>query len=170
MFSTGMAYLLWLVSGCGALGFHRYYLGKWRTGLLWTFTGGLCMVGSIYDFFTLPQQVREANIRKAVMDQMYAQDFQRGTGNWRNVNDGTAQVVKEKDSVERSILKIAKENKGVLTPTEVALSANIPMEEAKKHLDAMVSKGFAELRIRRSGSLVYTIPEMMDTDSPLENL
>jgi len=43
------------------------------------------------------------------------------------------------------------------------------MEAAKKLLDTMVSKGFAELRVRKSGSLVYVIPDMMDKDEPLED-
>jgi hypothetical protein len=72
MYGIGIAYLLWLISGCGALDFHRFYLGKIPTGLLWMMTGGLGMVGSIYDFFTLPGQVREANIRNALYDRSEA--------------------------------------------------------------------------------------------------
>jgi TM2 domain-containing membrane protein YozV/predicted transcriptional regulator len=170
MYSVGLAYFLWLVSGFGALGFHRFYLGKIPTGLLWMFTGGLAMVGSIYDFFTLPGQVREANIRNALYNNMGRSQNVRGPhGNWRYVNDGESRVVREKESIERIILKLAKENKGVLTASEVALGANIPIEEAKKDLDALVSKGFAELRVRKSGTLVYTLPEMMDSDEPLED-
>jgi TM2 domain-containing membrane protein YozV/predicted transcriptional regulator len=164
MYSVGIAYLLWLVSGFGALGFHRFYLGKIPTGLLWMFSGGLGMVGAIYDFFTLPGQVREANIRNA----LYAQMGMKDPGRWRYVHDGNAQVVREKESVERIILKLAKENRGILTASEVALAANISIEEAKKDLDALVSKGFAEIRVRKSGTLVYTLPELMDGDSPLE--
>jgi hypothetical protein len=51
----------------------------------------------------------------------------------------------------------------------VALAANISIEDAKRDLDALVSKGFAELRVRRSGTLVYAIPDMMDSDEPLED-
>ncbi|MDR2482897.1 MAG: NINE protein [Treponema sp.] len=152
MYSIGIAYLLWLVSGFGALGFHRFYLGKIPTGLLWMFTGGLGMLGAIYDFFTLPGQVREANIRNAI--------FHTG---------GQRRVVREKDRVEHTILKLAKENKGIITASEVALAANISIDEAKKDLDALVSKGIAELRVRQTGTLVYTLPEMMDSDAPLEN-
>ncbi len=61
-YNVGVAYLLWLISGCGALGFHRFYLGKIGTGLLWMFTGGLGGIGLIYDAITLPRQVRDANI------------------------------------------------------------------------------------------------------------
>jgi TM2 domain-containing membrane protein YozV len=170
MYSVGIAYLLWLVSGFGALGFHRFYLGKIPTGLLWMFTGGLAMVGSIYDFLTLPGQVREANIRNALYNNMRRpQNVRDSHGAWRYVNDGEAHVVREKESVERIILKLAKENKGLRTASEVALAANIPMEAAKTDRDALVTKGFAELRVRRSGTLVYTLPEMMDSDEPLED-
>ena len=56
------AYFLWLISGFGALGFHRFYLGKTGTGLLWMFSGGLGGLGCLYDLITLPRQVREANL------------------------------------------------------------------------------------------------------------
>ena len=165
MYSTGLAYLLWLISGFGALGFHRFYLGKIPTGILWMFTGGLGMVGSIFDFFTLPSQVREANFRQAILDGTVRRNVSGSS--WRNVSDGETHIVHEKESVERAILRLAKANRGILTASELALSANISVEEAKKDLDAMVSKGFAELRVRQSGALVYTIPDLMDDNDPL---
>jgi predicted transcriptional regulator len=172
MYSLGIAYLLWLISGCGALGFHRFYLGKIPTGLLWMFTGGLGMFGSVYDFLTLPGQVREANIKNALYDRRAQQPAERQE-NWRYANDAQYKVVngknKEKESPERVILKLAKENSGILTVSEVALGANITIDEAKKILDTLVTKGFAELRVRKSGSLVYVIPDMADKDEPLED-
>ncbi|MDR1286015.1 MAG: TM2 domain-containing protein [Treponema sp.] len=168
MYSVGIAYLLWFLSGFGALGFHRYYLGKIPTGIIWTCTAGLCGIGSIYDFFTLPGQVREANIRNAI----YGDISGRGGGrqSWRYASDGQAHIIGKKESVERIILKLAKEKGGTLSAADVALEADIPLEEAKRDLDAMVSKGFAELRVRKSGTLVYTIPELMNGDDPLEDL
>ena len=172
MYSLGIAYLLWLLSGFGALGFHRFYLGKIPTGLLWMFTGGLGMFGAIYDFFTLPGQVQEANYRNAILNQAYRRNNRQANGNWRYASDAEARVVgahEKKDHPERVILKLAKENKGILTVSDVALGANIPIEEAKKMLEALVLKGFAELRVRKSGSLVYVITDMADKDVPLED-
>jgi hypothetical protein len=169
VYSTGIAYLLWLVSGFGALGFHRFYLGKIPTGLLWMFTGGLGMIGAVFDFFTLPGQVREANIRQAIFDNAVRRDI-GNRQSWRNVNDGEAHIIREKEPVERVILKLAKANKGILTASELALSADISIEESKKVLDTMVSKGYAELRVRQSGTLVYAIPDLMDSDEPLVDL
>lgn len=45
----------------GPLGLHRFYLGKWGTGLLWLLTGGLCGVGWAYDFWTMNDQIHEVN-------------------------------------------------------------------------------------------------------------
>ena len=50
-----------LLTFLGLLGVHRFYLGKWVTGLLYFFTGGLLGVGYLYDLWTLNDQVSEAN-------------------------------------------------------------------------------------------------------------
>ena len=170
MYITGIAYLLWFVSGFGALGFHRFYLGKVPTGLLWFFTGGLGMVGSIYDLFTLPGQVREANLKQALIQQLNSGTPRNRQVNWRNVDDGKSHIVNHpKDSVERIILKLAKKNKGVLTVSEVALEANISVDEAKKNLELLTKKGFTEIRVRKNGVIVYVIPEYADTDTGYED-
>lgn len=49
----------------GLFGAHRFYLGKWPTGLLYLCTGGLFFVGFFYDFFTLNGQVSERNMETA---------------------------------------------------------------------------------------------------------
>lgn len=45
----------------GYLGIHRFYLGKWPTGLLWLCTAGLGGIGWAYDFCTLNRQIDELN-------------------------------------------------------------------------------------------------------------
>lgn len=50
-----------LLTFLGAFGLHRFYLGKWGTGLLYLFTLGLLGIGVLYDFCTLNSQVSELN-------------------------------------------------------------------------------------------------------------
>lgn len=50
-----------LLTFLGVLGFHRMYMGKWLTGLLYLCTGGLFLLGYIYDFWTLNDQVSLIN-------------------------------------------------------------------------------------------------------------
>lgn len=59
MKSEIVAYLLWLFFGF--FGFHRFYLGKFFSGVLWLLTGGLLGVGWLIDLFLIPSMVREAN-------------------------------------------------------------------------------------------------------------
>ncbi len=52
-----------LLTFLGVFGVHRFYMGKVLTGLLWFFTGGLFLMGWLYDFLTLNEQVSEVNQR-----------------------------------------------------------------------------------------------------------
>lgn len=56
-----------LLTFLGILGIHRFYLGKWVTGLVYALTGGLFGLGVLYDFWTLNGQVSVENL--------YAQDY-----------------------------------------------------------------------------------------------
>jgi TM2 domain-containing membrane protein YozV len=58
--------LAWLLlTFLGIFGVHRFYLGKWITGLLYLISGGLFGIGYLYDYWTLNGQVSELNRRTA---------------------------------------------------------------------------------------------------------
>lgn len=50
-----------LLAFLGVFGLHRFYMGKWITGIVWLLTGGLFFVGWLYDLWTLNGQVDEVN-------------------------------------------------------------------------------------------------------------
>lgn len=45
-------------------GVHRMYQGKWITGIIYLFTGGLFLVGVLYDFWTLNTQISIKNAQR----------------------------------------------------------------------------------------------------------
>jgi len=53
-----------LLTFLGVFGLHRFYLGKWISGLVWLLTGGLVGLGLLYDFWTLNEQVSDVNGRR----------------------------------------------------------------------------------------------------------
>lgn len=52
-----------LLTFLGFFGAHRFYLGKWLTGLLYLLTFGLAGLGVLYDFITLNEQISAHNRR-----------------------------------------------------------------------------------------------------------
>ncbi|WP_438767730.1 NINE protein [Kushneria sp. TE3] len=53
-----------LLTFLGALGIHRMYMGKWITGVIYLLTGGLFLLGVLYDFWTLNDQLSTRHERE----------------------------------------------------------------------------------------------------------
>lgn len=164
LYSTSLAYILWFISGFGALGLHRFYLGKFGSGILYLLTGGLFGIGGFYDLISLPGQVREANLRLGYRN---ALEFGLGRG-----SGGTDHVRRElrnefrrdikKETPEKVILRVAKKNNGIATPSLVALEGDISLDEAKALLEKLMNKGYAEMRVTKNGSIVYLFPDLTE--------
>lgn len=45
----------------GLFGVHRMYIGKWITGFLYLLTGGFFLIGLLYDYWTLNDQITVEN-------------------------------------------------------------------------------------------------------------
>jgi len=57
---TTTAYVLWLIGFLGFFGLHRLYMGRWISGILYLFTGGLCFVGHIVDAFMMRRMIEDS--------------------------------------------------------------------------------------------------------------
>ncbi len=58
--------LAWiLLTFLGIFGIHRFYMGKWGTGLIYLFTVGLFGIGVVYDWCTLNDQIDDIHRREA---------------------------------------------------------------------------------------------------------
>ncbi|MBW1881580.1 MAG: TM2 domain-containing protein [Deltaproteobacteria bacterium] len=65
--SVPMAYILLLLGWFGLCGLHRFYLGRWVSGLVWLLTFGLLGFGQVIDIFFVPRM---------------AEDYRRGAPVW----------------------------------------------------------------------------------------
>lgn len=65
MRSVGVGYGLWALILLGLGGVHRFYAGKYITGIIWLLTGGVFLIGQIIDLFLMSGMIEEAN-RKGI--------------------------------------------------------------------------------------------------------
>lgn len=67
-----IAYLLWFF--LGIFGVHKFYLNRPGMGVVYILTFGFLGLGWLYDLFTLPQQVNDANsrIENSIIHQLLA--------------------------------------------------------------------------------------------------
>ena len=159
MYSKTVALVLGIISFITPFsGLLRFYLKRHMSGVLFTLTGGFAFIGNILDVVQIPQLVKEANMRHA----------QKGfliEGDDETAGQRTLEYKRQEESIEKVILRSAKQNAGLTTPSEVALQSDVSIEEARKALDYLASKGFAEMRVSKIGSIAYYFPDILTPDS-----
>jgi len=65
-----------------------------------------------------------------------------------------------RDSLEKTILKIAQERRGVVTPALIVLGSDLKLEEAEKALSDMAARGYAEMRVKDNGTIDYVFHDL----------
>ncbi len=65
-----------------------------------------------------------------------------------------------RDNLEKTILKIAQERRGVVTSALVVLGSNLKLEEAEKALGDMAARGYAEMRVKDNGTIDYVFHDL----------
>jgi TM2 domain-containing membrane protein YozV len=178
MKSLMLSYLLWLLGG--PLGIYKFYLGRPFVGLLYMVTGGLFMVGWIVDFFTLPRQVRVANLLQQNQSETLSGELQRemevlrrGLHDWLNLEPGQAktawrdtakQLIKPRlsdDDLMLGLLKAAKRHGGRLSVTDGVIATGAPFSEVERVLNAMLSTGYVYMdNDATTGVVVYVFQEL----------
>lgn len=171
MYSKAAAFILGIISFCPPFnGLLRFYLKHYVSGGIYTLTAGLCFIGNILDIVQVPQLVKQANMRLKQKELNLPESLNMES---LSGNDTPAlEYRKREESIQRQILLSAKRNSGYTTPSEVALESNVSIELVKEALDYLVSRGFAEMKINKAGTIVYFFPDMLDNvrDESFEDL
>lgn len=177
MRSLTVSYLLAALGFLGVSGVHRFYMGKPVTGIIWFLTGGLFMLGTIYDFITMESQVREANRYALPAGQgmlppgavPYQGGYPPNPGyappgyapqGYAPPQDPNADLRDPTVDLELRVLKLARLRGGKLTATSTAAELAIPVAEADAKLTDIAKAGHANVEITEEGAVVYDFPEL----------
>lgn len=152
-----LAYLLCVVGFVGPAGIHRFYLGKWGTGLLYLVTFGFFLIGTIWDLVNMRSLVRGANLREGYVapKRFVVQGEDRRAPSGSRRRSGDLRVV---------LLEAARDNGGVLTVTQGVMASKRSFEDVERALNAMVDKGYVDVdNAPESGVVIYRFPDLQDT-------
>jgi TM2 domain-containing membrane protein YozV len=148
-----ISYLL----GCGCLagvcGLHRIYNGKYGTGFLWLFTLGLFGIGQLFDLFTIPGMVEDANNRLLVASLGQAVLAAGGAG------VPTKRILpRTTEEFQVALVHAAEEHGGRLSVAEAVAATGRGFKEVDKQLKEMAISGYVEVDSDDAGQVFYTFP------------
>jgi len=185
MKSTGTAYLLWCACLFGGCGIHRFYLGKYGTGVLYFFTFGLLGIGQLIDLFRIPGMVEHENLKwqlrqgatvniniqgqagqQISVDRQYPSQASQPLREQPLRREVQPPPLDPEKTLENTILKLARKFRGQLTPLELAANSSLSLEEADKSLENFVRKGYANMKVTDEGTIIYEFPGFLQFDAP----
>jgi TM2 domain-containing membrane protein YozV len=157
--STGLAYLLWCTGFFGACGVHRFYAGKYASGILWLLTGGLLGIGQFLDLFFIPGMIEKKNLKyqlsqggvpqKRLTEELVIRDMPRNQ---------LVQKIPPKKSDTYTILKLAKTNPRGVSVADCVIATEKPIAEVKKLLNELYHEGLLNIdNDLETGAVVYKI-------------
>jgi TM2 domain-containing membrane protein YozV len=147
-----IAYLLWCGCFVGVCGLHRIYNGKYGTGFLWLFTLGLCGIGQIFDLFTIPGMVEDANNRLLVASMGQAALAAGSAG------VPVKRLPRTTEEFQVALVHAAEQHGGRLTVAEAVAATGRGFKEVDKQLKEMAISGYVEADSDEAGQVFYSFP------------
>lgn len=178
MKSLLLAYLLWFLGG--PLGLYKFYLGRPGIGLLYFFTGGLFLIGWLVDLFTLPYQVRVANLLQQYPPEGLEVELHRAfealkrglrgllddrpprdQSPWRTTIRELVKPHPTDDELMLALLRAAQKRGGRLSVTEGVMETGAPFADVERVLTTMMQSGYVYLENDpATGVVLYVFKEL----------
>ncbi len=143
--NKGVAYILWALACLGCCGIHRFYLGKYVSGVIYLCTFGLFGLGQFIDLFLISSMVEERN------HYLWAKSTRKETFYFPNVpqqrqqfSDSTS-VEKKKPDPLITLLKAAAAHNNVLSVGQAIIAMELPVEQVKALLEKAVKQELANI-------------------------
>ncbi|MCT7991314.1 protein kinase domain-containing protein [Laspinema olomoucense] len=153
----GVSYLLWMVGFFGVGGLHRFYNGKYVTGVLWFCTWNFFFLGQIVDGFILPGMVDK------YQDKMRKKLGISETGVPLAPQNSISQTVslQTQDQLMIALVRAAQARGGHLSVTQAVMDTNRSFTQVEQALTQMVSAGYVSVENDPvTGVVIYRFNEL----------
>ncbi|MFW6084923.1 MAG: TM2 domain-containing protein [Gemmatimonadota bacterium] len=159
-YREGISYGLWCGCFFMAFGLHRFYLGKYGTGILYLLTFGLFGIGQFVDLIRMRRLVADANIREGyALHPRAARQLlmQRDGSESRGSRDA---LRKSPKPLRLRLLEAAMVRGGAISVTEGVAATGAGFEEVEKTLRDLVEAGYVDVdNAPNSGVVIYRFTE-----------
>lgn len=153
----GVSYLLWMAGFFGVGGLHRFYNGKYVTGVLWFCTWNLFFLGQVVDGFIMPGMVDK------YQDKMRKKLGISATGVPLAPQNAISQTLRgqTQDQLMIALVRAAQARGGHLSVTQAVMDTNRSFSEVEQALTQMVSSGYVSVENDPvSGVVIYRFNEL----------
>lgn len=161
MKNTGIAYLLWCTCFFGFAGVHRFYNGKYLSGMLWLFTFGFLGFGQLIDLTLIPGMVEENNLKYRLLhsspNHSNNQSIVVNIAEQVTPRISTSKAITNKSDIQ-IILQLAKDNNGNVSLADCVMVTGNPVGEVRKTLESLCAEGLLEIGNNEdTGAIIYRI-------------
>ena len=155
--NTGVAYILWALSCLGCCGIHRFYLGKYISGLIYLFTFGLFGLGQFIDLFLIPSMVQSRNyylwakLRTKDTHSLYniEEEILRNKSEsllrQKSKSYNSPEITKKEIEPIVKLLKAAAANNNVLSVGKAVILMELPIEQVRALLNKAAKEDLAQI-------------------------
>lgn len=155
------SYLLCALGLFGVCGAHRFYNGKFKTGVLWFLTWGLFGVGQVADVFFISNMVDvyETRLRRKLGYGVGSIPLNAGQAGM--VDDRSSGDSRTKDEKIVALIEAAQRHDGMLSVTQAVLETRIGFDEVEALLRELARSEYVEMtNDMNTGAIVYHFVEI----------
>lgn len=173
MNNRGTAYLLWLGCFLGPAGLHRFYNGKYLSGLLWLCTWGLFGIGQFVDLFLIPDMVEMHNTKRQLRQalspqgsftpQVAVEQVVKGHPNSQQAiaTPTPVKTIAPKEELMLKLLYTAQKQGGKLSVTQGVMATGAGFTEIETILKDMAKTGYVGItNDPATGIVLYDFKEL----------
>lgn len=155
------SYILCALAFFGFCGIHRFYNGKFATGVLWFLTLGLFGIGQFADILFIPGMVDsyEARLRRKLG--YGAGAIPLNAGQAAMLDDRASSDPRTKDEKIVALIEAAQRHGGMLSVTQAVLETRLGFDEVETLLRELAKSEYVEMtNDMNTGAIVYHFVEI----------